>query len=213
MNLKESFRYQNFLDTMMRTASASIQQRDHCLKVTKTHLRNKANSDATDIVENVEDEAFFPNDVVIAFMSWLVEEREKLTLAIGIAKSSIGFDIDSAIETNKFRQTVNSSIKGMLRFTPTKRIEQGRDYKFNVEGNQTPYIYEIEVVSEEAYDKVKSKTLMREMISKADEVSAAIDAAMINTKVRYDPLFDVNETFDDVMADFSVKVLNLNIEE
>lgn len=213
MNLKESFRYQNFLDTMMRTASVSIQQRDHCLKVTKTHLRNKANSDATDIVENVEDEAFFPNDVVIAFMSWLVEEREKLTLAIGIAKSSIGFDIDSAIETNKFRQTVNSSIKGMLRFTPTKRIEQGRDYKFNVEGNQTPYIYEIEVVSEEAYDKVKSKTLMREMISKADEVSAAIDAAMINTKVGYDPLFDVNETFDDVMADFSVKVLNLNIEE
>ena len=42
MNLKESFRYQNFLDMMMRAASASIQQRDHCLKVTKTHLRSKA---------------------------------------------------------------------------------------------------------------------------------------------------------------------------
>ena len=97
----------------------------------------------------------------------------------------------------------------MLRYTPTKRVEQGRDYKFNVEGNQTPYIYEIEVVSEEAYDKTGAKTLMREMISKADEVSAAIDAAMINTKVDYEPVFDVNETFDDVMTDFLAKVLKV----
>ncbi|MBQ8000208.1 MAG: hypothetical protein IJ298_03200 [Ruminococcus sp.] len=142
-------------------------------------------------------------------MAWLVQEREKLTTAIGAAKASIGFDIDAAIETNKFRQTVNGSIKNMLRYTPTKRVEQGRDYKFNVEGNQTPYIYEIEVVSEEAYDKTGAKTLMREMISKADEVSAAIDAAMINTKVDYEPVFDVNETFDDVMTDFLAKVLKV----
>lgn len=209
MNLKESFRYQNFLDMMMRAASASIQQRDHCLKVTKTHLRNKANPDASDVTETVEGEVFFANDDVVAFMAWLVQEREKLTTAIGAAKASIGFDIDAAIETNKFRQTVNSSIKSMLRYTPTKRVEQGRDYKFNVEGNQTPYIYEIEVVSEEAYDKTGAKTLMREMISKADEVSAAIDAAMINTKVAYEPVFDVNETFDDVMTDFLAKVLKV----
>lgn len=209
MNLKESFRYQNFLDMMMRAASASIQQRDHCLKVTKTHLRSKANPDASDVTETVEGEVFFANDDVVAFMAWLVKEREKLTTAIGAAKDSIGFDIDAAIETNKFRQTVNGSIKNMLRYTPTKRVEQGRDYKFNVEGNQTPYIYEIEVVSEEAYDKTGAKTLMREMISKADEVSAAIDAAMINTKVDYEPVFDVNETFDDVMTDFLAKVLKV----
>jgi len=193
----------------MRAASASIQQRDHCLKVTKTHLRSKANPDASDVTETVEGEVFFANDDVVAFMAWLVKEREKLTTAIGAAKASIGFDIDAAIETNKFRQTVNGSIKNMLRYTPTKRVEQGRDYKFNVEGNQTPYIYEIEVVSEEAYDKTGAKTLMREMISKADEVSAAIDAAMINTKVDYEPVFDVNETFDDVMTDFLAKVLKV----
>ena len=209
MNLKESFRYQNFLDMMMSAASASIQQRVHCLMVTKTHLRSKANPDASDVTETVEGEVFFANDDVVAFMAWLVKEREKLTTAIGAAKASIGFDIDAAIETNKFRQTVNGSIKNMLRYTPTKRVEQGRDYKFNVEGNQTPYIYEIEVVSEEAYDKTGAKTLMREMISKADEVSAAIDAAMINTKVDYEPVFDVNETFDDVMTDFLAKVLKV----
>lgn len=209
MNLKESFRYQNFLDNMLRTASSSIQNREHCLKVTKTHLRNKANPDAENVTELVETEVFFANDDVIAFLAWLVNERQKLTTAIGTAKASIGFDLDAAVETNKFRQTVNGAIKSMLRYTPTKRVEQGRDYKFNVEGNQTAYYYDIEVVTEEAFDKVGAKTLMRSLITDADKVSADIDAAMITTKVDYEPVFDVNETFDDVMMEFIEKILTV----
>lgn len=206
MNLKESFRYQKFLENMMHSASISIQTRDHCLKITKTHLKSKANSDAEDLTEVVECEsAFSPNDDVVAFMVWLVEEREKLTTAIGKAKASVGFDIDAAVETNKFRQLLSGSVKGMLRYTPSKKTEQGRDYKFNVEGNQTPYIYDIEVVTEEAYDRAVAKKTMRDMISAADKTSADIDAAMINTVVEYEPVYDVNESFDDVMAEFIAK--------
>lgn len=205
MNLKESFRYQKFLENMMHNANLSIQNRDNCLKITKTHLKNKANADAEDLTEVVECEsAFSPNDV-IAFMVWLVEEREKLTTAIGKAKASVGFDIDAAVETNKFRQFLSGSVKGMLHYAPSKKIEQGKDYKFNVEGNQTSYIYDIEVVAEEAYDRTVAKKTMRDMISAADKTSADIDAAMINTVVEYEPVYDVNESFDDVMAEFIVK--------
>ncbi len=210
MNLKESFRYQNFLESMLSAAGASIIQKDHCLKVTKTHLRNKVNPDVQDVVETVEIDTFFENDVVIAFIKWLVEEREKLTKAIGAAKAGIGFDIDAAIETNKFRQAANNSIKTMLRYMPSKRTEQGRDYKFNVEGNQMPYIYDIEVVSKEAYNKNEAKATMRALITEADRVSADIDAALINTKIEYEPVFDVNETFEDVMTEFCESVLNRN---
>lgn len=202
MNLKESFRYQNFLESMMRFASASIQNREHCLEVTKTHCRSRVNPDTTDVTEVVEIESFFSNDSVLAFMRWLVDEKEKLTQAIGVAKASIGFDIDAAIETNKFRQSVNNAIRSMLRCSPYKRTEQGRDYKFNNEGNQMAYIYEIEVIAEDAYNRDDAKAIMRSMISNADKVSADIDAAMINTKVDYTPVFDVNETFEDVMAEF-----------
>ena len=202
MNLKESFRYQNFLDSLMRNASSSIQLMEHCFEVVKHHFKNKANPDAMDIDETVETAEFYPNDKVIAFMEWLVAEREKLTAAIGNAKASIGFNLDAAIETNKFRQSVNSAIKGMLHYTPGKRVEQGRDYKFNVEGNQMAYVYDIEVESKDAFDRDGAKHIMRTMITKADEVSSEIDAAMINTKVDYKPRFDVNDSFDDVMAEF-----------
>ena len=40
------------------------------------------------------------------------------------------------------------------------------------------------------------------MISAADKTSSEIDAAMINTMVEYEPVYDVNESFDDVMAEF-----------
>lgn len=205
MNLKESFRYQNFLESMMRAAVSSIQNRDHCLKITKTHHRTKANPDGQDLTEIVEVEDFFPNDEVIRFMEWLVKEKDILTRAIGAAKASLDLDIDAAIETNKFRQTANNAIKGMLRCSPYKRTEQGRDYKFNVEGNQTPYIYEIEVVAEDSYNREEARSIMRSMISDADKVSSDIDAAMINTVIDYVAVFDVNDTFDDVLEEFLKK--------
>ena len=207
MNLKESFRYQNFLDSLMREASASIQVSEHCLKVTRKHLRNNVNPEATDYDEVVEDEAYFANDHVIAFMLWLVNEREKLCNAITIAKASVGFDLDAAVETNKFRQSVSGAIKNMLRYAPSKRIAQGRDYRFNNEGNQMPYVYDVEIVSEEAYDRALAKKYMRSIVSEADKTSAKIDAAMINTTVDYEPSFDVNESFSDVMTDFIDKFI------
>lgn len=202
MNLKESFRYQNFLENMMGAAASSICDRDHAFTVTKNHLRNKANSDASDMMETVDFGEFHSNDDVLNFMLRLVEERNKLTTAIGKAKASIGFDLDAAVETNKFRQTLAQRARGMLRFTASKRVERGTDYKFNVEGNQTQYFYDIEVESKEAFDRNRAKAMVREIMQEADKASAEIDSAMINTVVEYQPPFNVNDSFEDVMAEF-----------
>lgn len=202
MNLKESFRYQNFLDNMLSEARCSIGARDHALVVTKNHLRNKSNPEATDFNEVIEVDDFTPNDDVIEFMLWLISEREKLTEAICKAKNSLSFCFDAALEANKFRQNVSNSIKGMLRYTSSKKTEQGRDYKFNVEGNQTPYYYDIETVTAENFNRKSAKDTVRKMIAISDSVSSEIDSAMINTIVDYVPVFDVNDSFDDVIAEF-----------
>ena len=205
MNLKESFRYQNFLENMLAYAGNSLTDREHSLTITKNHLRKKANAEAEDMMETVDVGEFFKNDDVLKFMTMLVEERSKLTNAIGKAKASIGFDLDAAIETNKFRQTVANRVKTMLRFTASKRTERGTDYKFNVEGNQTQYYYDIEVEANEAFDRSVAKDTMRKLILEADKVSAEIDSSMINAMVEYDAPFNVNDSFEDVMTDFLAK--------
>ena len=50
---------------------------------------------------------------------------------------------------------------------------------------------------------------MKEIISEADKTSSEIDAAKVNTKVEYAPVFDVNDSFEDVMNAF----LNMNQAE
>ena len=202
MNLKESFRYQKFLNTLMANASASIVAVDHCLKTVKVHKRNAVNPDAEDMTEEVEVPAFIPNDTMILFMSYLVDEREKLSIAIGKAKASIGFDIDAAVETNKFRQSLHSSIRRMMRYAPGKSKSQARGYKFDINGVQQAYIYDVETTTSENYTKDTAKALMRNMITTADDVSARVDAALINTTVEYDPPYDVNESFEDVLETF-----------
>lgn len=204
MNLKEAFRYQKFLDGLMSNAVYSLLDRDHALKTTKTHLRNAANAEAENVTEVVVPIAsFFPNDDVIRFMQSLVSEKEMLCAAIGKAKASAGFDIDAAIESNKFQRQLANAVKNMLHFQPQKVKQSGRDYKFDINGVQVPYVYDVELVTEEAFDRVKSKEAMREAVSSADKVSAEIDAALINVEVRYTPPYNVNDTFDDVMAEFT----------
>lgn len=203
MNLKESFRYQNFLDEMMAGACASIQDRNHGLIVTRKHMKSKANPEAEDVEEIVEHDQFVPNDIVIVFMIWLTAEKHRLTMAIAEAKRSSSLDIDAAIEANKYRQKMRSAIKSMLRYAPSVKTERGQDYKFNMEGNQVPYYYDIEVTSEEAYSKKTAKDAMREAITKADKVSSDIDAVMVNTVVDYTPVYDVNESFEDVIMAYA----------
>ena len=203
MNLKEAFRYQNFLDKLFTQAINSISMREHCLSVTKVHHKSKYNPDAEDITETVDVDVFSKNDDVIKFIDWLVGEKYALTHAIGVAKyTQTPTDIDAEIEANKMRQKANEAVKFMLAFKARNSVEQGRDYKFNAEGNQTQYVYDIDVSSEEMYDRDAAKEFAKKMMSASDESSTLIDAARINTQVNYQPRFDVNESFDDIMAAF-----------
>ena len=74
-----------------------------------------------------------------------------------------------------------------------------------MEGNQTPYLYEIEVETTEAFDRGRAKSVVREIMLQADKASAEIDSALINTQVEYEPPFNVNDSFDDVMEEFLAK--------
>ena len=202
MNLKEAFTYQNYLDRLMAAAQTSIVDRDHTLVVHKKHLRHKANADAEDMEETVDTGEFFPNDDVIRFIAYLTEQRYALSTAITDAKMSIDFDMDAALTTNQYRRGAASAIKRMLHTKAGKRTESGLAYKFNAEGNETPYRYEIEVTTEEAFDRAKSRAAMKALLAEANETSQKIDAAMVNTEVDYEAPFATNDEFEEAVTAF-----------
>lgn len=205
MNLKEAFRHLSHMDDLLADAQCYITDRANAMDVVRNHLCNKANKDAEDYAEPVlrEGVQFKPDDV-IRFMTLVVDEREKLAKAVTIAKMGTSIDIDAATETNKARREFAKSLRSMLRFNDGKRKEKGTGYQFNAEGNQMPYTYDIEVVTEAAFDRKAAKNTLRELLQKADEVSQQIDALKVTTEVEEypNPVFDVNVGFVDAMEAF-----------
>ena len=175
MNLKEAFRYQNFMSRLMENARWSLRAKEHAFETTKKHMKNKADPSSEDFEEVVAVEPFAPDDVVIDFMVWLIGEREKLGKAITEAKART-MDIDSMIAANKFKQVTLNSIKEVLALKPTTRIESGRGYKFNNDGVQQPYYYDIEVTQKELFDRDKAKRLAKLIAADSDTVSSEIDS-------------------------------------
>jgi hypothetical protein len=202
MNLKDAFRYQKFLNKLSEDAICSITSRENCLRTTKTHKRSLVKPDAEDYVETIDNENPFTVDDLIAFMKELSIEKEYLTCQINIAKSSCDFDIDSLVESNKINQNLCKAIKTALSIIPFSYTEKAKDYKFDINGIQIPYCYDVEIDETRIFDGDKAKAIMKNAIANCEEKSKVIERMMINTEVNYSATYDVNDDFDDIVVNF-----------
>lgn len=99
MNLKESYRYANYLDALLNTAYRYLQNKGFITTTKQNHLRSKANSEAVDEeikVQKPYDVEFTPNRV-IDFVVDVITEKELLVDAIAKAKLGTEISIDNAI--------------------------------------------------------------------------------------------------------------------
>ena len=201
MNLKEAYRYANHLSNLLDNAYSYLRTNRFVTTTTQTHLRKKANIDATDEVIEVPkpyDVDFTANDV-IDFVVKLINEKEKLSQGINKAKATTEINIDSAISINKTKQGFISVLTTMAAIKPSNTIVQGSDYKFNSDGNQVKYVYNIEQSVSIDFDRNDVKGLIKKYNKMCDEVSAKLDEIEINTIVDFEPLFDLSDDFEDLV--------------
>ena len=204
MYLKEAFRYQNFLETLMMKTGNYLTDSRVSMKTMQEHMRKKINPDAEDetIDANVIKVVDFSANELICFMEFICKERESLTTAISAAKAKAPIDIDTEIANNKTRQRVAATFSAMGNMKSSERKSRGTDFKFNAEGNQVSYYYEIKEVSTIDFDRNKVKNLAKAFITKADEISTLIDKAMVEIEVGFDGAFNVNDTYEDAVNKF-----------
>lgn len=90
-----------------------------------------------------------------------------------------------------------------LRTSETVIPSGGTGYRFNNEGNQVAYRCDVKRVITIHFDRNKIRKLCGDLSRKSDEISTALDAALINAPVDYIAPFDVNDTFADVFEQFA----------
>jgi hypothetical protein len=204
MNLKDAFRYQNFLDRMLVETYRYLGDSSNVTKTTQEHQRHKANKEAED--ETVEittgSKTKYAVSNVVDFMLELLDEKSELCKAITAAKSSSGEDIDALIAVNKAKQAVSRTLVTLGDTRSAERVVRGSGYKFNATGEQVSYYYDIKEVSTIDFDRNVIKKLGKKLKADADEVSSLVDQLMVNLQVEILPAFDVNDTFEDSMERF-----------
>ena len=208
MNLKEAFRFQNKLQSLMSEAQCILGRDQNITVVKNTYLRHKVMAEvedettvdvpATEYSENITE--------VAVFLLHLLAELEKLGAAIHKAKVSLDLDsgLDGEVSLNGKRQEIASLLRRMADLRASEVLVQngGTGYRFNNEGNQVSYRCDVKRVTSINFDRNKIRKMCVDLSKKSDEVSASLDAALVNTQVEYTVPFDVNDSFAEIFEAF-----------
>lgn len=206
MNLKDAFRFQNKLNTLTEETSGILMMDANVTTTEKAYLRKKADPEAEDEVVIVPPATEFSGNInqLVTFLVYLLEEREKLSNAIRSAKSGLDIDFDSASGINSVRHNTAAVLRHMADIRSSENLlhNGGHGYRFNVEGNQIMYRCDVKQVTTINFDRNAVRRLLTRLSKQADEVSAALDLALINSRVEYEQPFDVNDSYAEIFTSY-----------
>lgn len=205
MNLKEAFTYQNFYDKLIGLVDSYLTDTNSTYKRTFTHLRHAVNPEAEDVVKVEIQAEKLPYDVatLVSFALDVLEEKEKMYVAIRKAKESAELDLDAAIGMNKTRKNLQSVLTELYQKREYDIVSSGRDYKFNVNGEQVPYNYEINETLTLEYDKKDIKKIMKSLDAKCNDVSKQVDRLNVNLAVEITPKYTLDMDLEDCLELFT----------
>ena len=195
MNLKEAFQAQNKISELLSYIVRYLSDEDNVMTVTEKHLRSKALAGQTDDTVDVsrKSEEGFEVGKLLSIWQELMAEKERLGLAIGRVKAGMDFNLDAAVDANKSRRSFLFMLQSLANRKSSHELQkgEGRGYVFNNDGNQTSYCYDIDRIMTIDYDRNKVRAMVKELNRESDEISIKIDEALLQTKVDYEPKFDL----------------------
>ncbi len=204
MNLKEAFTYQNFYDRLIGMVDSYLTETNSTYKRTFVHLRHAVNPEAEDVVKvEVQSEKLnYEVGTLISFAMDVLEEKERMYAAIRKAKENAELDLDAAIGMNKTRKMLQNVLMELYQKKEYDMMSSGRDYKFNVNGEQVPYNYEINETLTLEYDKKDIKKIMKSLEARCNEISKQVDRLNVNLAVDIVPKYTLDMDLEDCLELF-----------
>lgn len=201
MILKDAYRYQKCLSTMIGQAEALLLNNSFVTSTTQKHNRKKVNSEADDETVEVDKPITDFNAMdVINFIADAIKEKQKISDAIVAAKRNTEIDIDSSISLNKIKQEYIGYLRRLAAMDSSERKTYGTDYKFDVDGKQTSYRYEVIETTTIDFDRNNVRGLAKKLQKECDEISSKLDLIELTTDVEFTPKWDVNDTLEEIIA-------------
>lgn len=204
MVLKEAYRYQKFLAGLIHSAEYYLYKKEFVTTVEQYHERKKSNPDAENETVQKENPTkssvdFSVNDL-LRFIPELLEEKENLSIAINKAKNTTEIDIDASLSMNKQKQEFIRVLNDMNSKKSCEKTITGKGYKFNVNNEQVPYIYDVVEKTTIDFDRNTVKALIKKYSKETDHVSTMLDRIVLTTQVDFEPKYDINDTLEELLV-------------
>lgn len=204
ITLKKSFELQNYLKNLYDSALIMLGQVDNITTTTQEHMRKKAYDAAEDETIIKPKRADFTYNVMdlVDFASEVQSEINMLTIAINQAKHSSVRDFDSMIAINNSKRRLLSRLNYMAAIKPSENIKSGQAWKFNGEGNQVAYSYDIKEITTIDFDRNAVKAIISRLRKETDDFSTAIDEMQLNTQVDFDTIYEIGDNLEDAVEKY-----------
>lgn len=213
MNIKEAGHYAKHLSSLIFSLTMQLNMDANLYNTTENHLRLSANPDAVNEEIKVINENKLPCSIhdLSHLIKSLIEEKNQLALAIEAGKNSIKLDwvengtkltIDSAVEFNKNLREFANRLKGISNCKSSETKKTGKGKKFNVEGNQVDYYYDVEVIKTIDFDKKVVVDLYKKTLEKTDIISKQIDSALLKDAIIFTPSYSIYDNMEDIIEKY-----------
>lgn len=206
ITLKKSFEVQNYLKKLSDEIIVILGYPANITVITQEHMRKKAFAEAEDEIIVKPKTTDCASDVgeLIDFACYLQDESEKLTIAINKAKTANGQDFDGMIAVNNRKRMLLNRLVTMANVKASETITTGKATKFNGEGNQTVYCYDIKEVTTIDFDRNKVKAIANRLRKELDDTSTKIDVMQLETMVEYETELDIGDNLEDAIEKWKV---------
>lgn len=202
MTLKESYAYQNFLNSMIGNCRGLLTNKTFVMNTTEIHNVKKAEPNGEDKVVitpcNVRIDCK-PMDIINLLVK-LIDEKDKLSAAISEVKKKTEIDIDKSMAMNKLRDQMISTFNIMANMESSENEINGTGYRLNqTSGSQEKFNYVITRKTEINFDRKDIRALIKKYTKINKELSDKKDLIEIITNVDFIPTFEIDSTLEELV--------------
>ena len=202
MTLKESYSYQNFINTMILNCQSLLTNRTFVMTTTEIHNVRKAEPNGEDKIVttpcNVRIDCK-PMDIVNLLVK-LLDEKDKLSTAISDVKKKTEIDIDKCMSMNKLRSQIIATFNKMANMESSENEVNGTGYRLNqTSGSQERFNYTIVKKTEINFDRKDIRALIKKYTKINKELSDKKDLIEIITNVDFVPAFEIDSTLEELV--------------
>jgi hypothetical protein len=91
----------------------------------------------------------------------------------------------------------------MTTIKPSECIITGTSTKFNEEGNQVKYTYDIKEVTTIDFDRNAVKAIVSRLRQEVDSTSTQIDLMQLNTMVDFETIYEIGDSLEDAVSKYT----------